>query len=78
MFATSDNPRSEDPRAILAEIEPALKASGVRYIVEPDRADAIVWRSAKRGPAMWFCSPAKDTRRNRFSPTAPFHSTTRK
>ena len=31
VVATSDNPRSEDPRAILAEIEPALKASGVRY-----------------------------------------------
>jgi UDP-N-acetylmuramoyl-L-alanyl-D-glutamate--2,6-diaminopimelate ligase len=41
VFATSDNPRSEDPRAILAEIEPALKATGVRYIVEPDRAAAI-------------------------------------
>jgi UDP-N-acetylmuramoyl-L-alanyl-D-glutamate--2,6-diaminopimelate ligase len=27
--------------AILAEIEPGLKASGVRYIVEPDRAAAI-------------------------------------
>jgi UDP-N-acetylmuramoyl-L-alanyl-D-glutamate--2,6-diaminopimelate ligase len=41
VVATSDNPRSEEPRAILAEIEPALKASGVRYIVEPDRAEAI-------------------------------------
>jgi UDP-N-acetylmuramoyl-L-alanyl-D-glutamate--2,6-diaminopimelate ligase len=41
VFATSDNPRSEDPRAILAEIEPALKATGVRYVVEPDRAEAI-------------------------------------
>ncbi len=41
VVATSDNPRSEDPRAILAEIEPALKASGVRYTVEPDRAAAI-------------------------------------
>ncbi|MGC9158988.1 MAG: Mur ligase family protein, partial [Terracidiphilus sp.] len=39
--ATSDNPRSEDPQAILAEIEPGLKASGVRYTVEPDRAAAI-------------------------------------
>jgi len=38
VVATSDNPRSEDPRAILAEIEPALKATGVRYVVEPDRA----------------------------------------
>jgi UDP-N-acetylmuramoyl-L-alanyl-D-glutamate--2,6-diaminopimelate ligase len=41
IVATSDNPRSEEPLAILAEIEPGLKASGVRYIVEPDRAVAI-------------------------------------
>ena len=41
VVATSDNPRSEDPRAILAEIEPGLKASGVRYTIEPDRAAAI-------------------------------------
>ena len=41
VVATSDNPRSEDPRAILNEIEPALKASGVRYVVEPDRTAAI-------------------------------------
>ena len=41
VVATSDNPRSEDPRAILAEIEPALKATGVDYTIEPDRAAAI-------------------------------------
>ena len=41
VVATSDNPRSEDPRDILAEIEPALKSTGVRYTVEPDRATAI-------------------------------------
>lgn len=41
VVATSDNPRSEDPRAILAEIEPALRATGVRYMIEPDRAEAI-------------------------------------
>ena len=41
VVATSDNPRSEDPLSILAEIEPALKTTGVRYIVEPDRAQAI-------------------------------------
>jgi UDP-N-acetylmuramoyl-L-alanyl-D-glutamate--2,6-diaminopimelate ligase len=42
VVATSDNPRSEDPLAILAEIEPELKATGVRYTIEPDRATAIV------------------------------------
>ena len=41
VVATSDNPRSEDPLAILAELEPALKATGVRYTIEPDRASAI-------------------------------------
>ena len=41
VVATSDNPRSEDPMAILAEIEPGLKATGVRYTVEPDRGAAI-------------------------------------
>jgi UDP-N-acetylmuramoyl-L-alanyl-D-glutamate--2,6-diaminopimelate ligase len=41
VVATSDNPRSEEPLAILGEIEPGLKSSGVRYVVEPDRAAAI-------------------------------------
>ena len=41
VVATSDNPRSEDPLAILAEIEPALKATGTPYTIEPDRAAAI-------------------------------------
>jgi UDP-N-acetylmuramoyl-L-alanyl-D-glutamate--2,6-diaminopimelate ligase len=41
VVATSDNPRTEEPLAILAEIEPGLKSSGVRYTVEPDRAAAI-------------------------------------
>jgi UDP-N-acetylmuramoyl-L-alanyl-D-glutamate--2,6-diaminopimelate ligase len=39
--ATSDNPRSEDPRVILAEIEPGLQSTGVQYTMEPDRAAAI-------------------------------------
>jgi len=41
VFATSDNPRTEDPLAILAEIEPGLKKTGCPYIVEPDRTAAI-------------------------------------
>src|SRR5207237_1750625 len=55
VIATSDNPRTEDPAAILAEIEPGLAASGKRklepwqaragaqgYVVEPDRGEAIL------------------------------------
>jgi UDP-N-acetylmuramoyl-L-alanyl-D-glutamate--2,6-diaminopimelate ligase len=51
VVATSDNPRSEEPLAILAEIEPGLKSSGVRYTVEPDRASAIrlALREARAG-----------------------------
>ena len=41
VVATSDNPRSENPLDILAEIEPGLKASGVKYTIEPDRTAAI-------------------------------------
>ncbi len=38
---TSDNPRSEDPLEIIAEIEPGAKEGGGRYVVEPDRRAAI-------------------------------------
>jgi UDP-N-acetylmuramoyl-L-alanyl-D-glutamate--2,6-diaminopimelate ligase len=41
VVATSDNPRSEEPLAILAEIEPGLKSSGAKYTIEPDRTTAI-------------------------------------
>jgi UDP-N-acetylmuramoyl-L-alanyl-D-glutamate--2,6-diaminopimelate ligase len=41
VVATSDNPRSEDPLAILAEVEPGLKQAGIQYVMEPDRAAAI-------------------------------------
>jgi UDP-N-acetylmuramoyl-L-alanyl-D-glutamate--2,6-diaminopimelate ligase len=51
VVATSDNPRSEEPLAILAEIEPGLKSSGVRYVIEIDRAVAIrlALKEAKAG-----------------------------
>jgi UDP-N-acetylmuramoyl-L-alanyl-D-glutamate--2,6-diaminopimelate ligase len=50
VVATSDNPRSEDPLAILAEIEPGLKASNAAYAVEPDRAAAISLALRKAAP----------------------------
>jgi UDP-N-acetylmuramoyl-L-alanyl-D-glutamate--2,6-diaminopimelate ligase len=50
VVATSDNPRSDDPRAILAEIEPGLKESNVRYTIEPDRATAIHLALAEAKP----------------------------
>src|SRR5579864_8548268 len=38
---TSDNPRSEDPRAIINDALVGLQRSGVKYSVEPDRRKAI-------------------------------------
>jgi UDP-N-acetylmuramoyl-L-alanyl-D-glutamate--2,6-diaminopimelate ligase len=38
---TSDNPRSEDPDAIIADVLPGLIETGTKYLVEPDRARAI-------------------------------------
>lgn len=55
IVVTSDNPRTEDPRAIIADIEPGLRSRGLKplsaaafargesvgYLVEPDREQAI-------------------------------------
>ncbi len=38
---TSDNPRSEEPSAILEDVMPGLKQTGVKFLAEPDRARAI-------------------------------------
>ncbi len=66
-IATSDNPRTEDPLAILAEIEPGLAAGGKRalaprharagaegYCIVPDRREAIELslRCARPGDAV--------------------------
>jgi UDP-N-acetylmuramoyl-L-alanyl-D-glutamate--2,6-diaminopimelate ligase len=41
-IVTSDNPRSEDPLAIIAAVEDGLRASGnAAYRVVPDRREAI-------------------------------------
>ena len=41
VVVTSDNPRSEEPVAIIHEILPGVLRTGVSYAVEPDRAKAI-------------------------------------
>jgi len=47
---TSDNPRSEEPMAIIGEILPGIDATGVRYVVEPDRVRAISLAIGEAGP----------------------------
>ena len=41
VIVTSDNPRTEDPEAIIADILPGLEVTGTPYLVEPDRVKAI-------------------------------------
>jgi UDP-N-acetylmuramoyl-L-alanyl-D-glutamate--2,6-diaminopimelate ligase len=50
VVVTSDNPRSEDPNAILNEILPGVEATGVRFVVEVDRAAAIELAIAEAEP----------------------------
>ncbi|MBC7239392.1 MAG: UDP-N-acetylmuramoyl-L-alanyl-D-glutamate--2,6-diaminopimelate ligase, partial [Chloroflexi bacterium] len=47
---TSDNPRTEDPNAIIREIEEGVRAPGYRYLVEPDRRRAIALALAEVQP----------------------------
>ena len=47
---TSDNPRSEDPLEIIAEIEPGAIDGGGAYAIEPDRRAAIAMAISEAAP----------------------------
>jgi UDP-N-acetylmuramoyl-L-alanyl-D-glutamate--2,6-diaminopimelate ligase len=47
---TSDNPRSEDPRAIINDALVGLQRSGAKYGVEPDRRKAIALAISEARP----------------------------
>jgi UDP-N-acetylmuramoyl-L-alanyl-D-glutamate--2,6-diaminopimelate ligase len=49
-IVTSDNPRSENPLAIISEIEPGAVRGGGSYAVEPDRRRAIAMALAEAAP----------------------------
>ena len=74
VVATSDNPRSEDPLAILAEIEPGLKRSGVRYTIEPDRAAAIrlALKAAEPGDVVLIAGKGHEKEQILAGRTIPF------
>jgi len=74
VVATSDNPRTEEPLAILAEIEPGLKATQVRYSVEPDRAAAIrlALREAKPGDVVLIAGKGHEKEQILGFTTIPF------
>ncbi|HWE86386.1 MAG TPA: UDP-N-acetylmuramoyl-L-alanyl-D-glutamate--2,6-diaminopimelate ligase [Terracidiphilus sp.] len=74
VVATSDNPRSEDPLAILAEVEPALKSTGVRYTIEPDRAAAIrlALQEARSGDVVLLAGKGHEREQVLADRTIPF------
>ncbi len=47
---TSDNPRSEDPMAIIADAKPGIERTGTQFVVEPDRRQAIDLALHRAGP----------------------------
>jgi UDP-N-acetylmuramoyl-L-alanyl-D-glutamate--2,6-diaminopimelate ligase len=47
---TSDNPRSEDPLAIMNDAVVGLQRSGAKYVMEPDRTAAIALATSEAVP----------------------------
>jgi UDP-N-acetylmuramoyl-L-alanyl-D-glutamate--2,6-diaminopimelate ligase len=60
-IVTSDNPRSEDPSAIIQDIETGMK--GAAYEVEPDRRQAIraALRAANKGDTVVIAGKGHET-----------------
>lgn len=49
VIVTSDNPRTEDPEAIIADILPGLKETRTPYVVRSDRREAIAYAIENHG-----------------------------
>ena len=62
-IVTSDNPRTEDPLAIIADIEVGLQKTGRDYVKLPDRRDAIFHaiREARDGDVVVIAGKGHET-----------------
>src|SRR5439155_2499163 len=71
---TTDNPRSEDPRAIIAEIEPGAREGGGAYILEADRRAAIrlALTDARPGDVVVIAGKGHETGQQFSDRTIPF------
>jgi UDP-N-acetylmuramoyl-L-alanyl-D-glutamate--2,6-diaminopimelate ligase len=71
---TSDNPRSEDPLAIIAEIEPGAREGGGAYVIEPDRRAAIrlAVREARPGDVVVIAGKGHESGQEFADRTIPF------
>ena len=71
---TSDNPRSEDPDAIIGEIETGARRGGGRYLVESDRREAIrlALQEAQAGDVVLIAGKGHETGQEFVDRTVPF------
>jgi UDP-N-acetylmuramoyl-L-alanyl-D-glutamate--2,6-diaminopimelate ligase len=71
---TSDNPRSEDPLAIIAEIVPGAESGGGAFMVEPDRraAIALALGEARPGDVVVIAGKGHETYQELADRTIPF------
>ena len=71
---TSDNPRSEDPASIIAEIEPGAREGGGRYLLEVDRRAAIrlALGEARSGDVVVIAGKGHETGQEFADRTIPF------
>lgn len=71
---TSDNPRSEEPRAIIAEMEQGARATGRTYDVEVDRRAAIraAVRDASPGDVIVIAGKGHESGQEFADRTIPF------
>jgi len=71
---TSDNPRSEDPDDIIAQIVPGAERGGGRFVVEPDRRAAIrlALAEARPGDVVVIAGKGHETGQEFAEVTIPF------
>ena len=71
---TTDNPRSEDPHDIIAEVERGVAGGGGRYVVESDRRMAIrlAVREARPGDVVVIAGKGHETEQELSDRSVPF------
>lgn len=71
---TSDNPRSEDPEAILADVLPGLRATAAKYVTEVDRYRAIrlALEAARPGDIVLIAGKGHEKTQTLKNETTPF------
>ena len=74
VILTSDNPRSEDPLNIMNDILVGLKRVDGRFLLEPDRAEAIAktLKEARKGDIVLLAGKGHETRQTIGQDKIPF------